>query len=88
MKISHVVASAVITMGLLGGSVAFADDANHNGKPQDGYGPVMEMMMMGHKMHMQAIEAGDGGQWVVLSRAEAEMLLGSSMDKTAFTKLK
>ena len=87
MKMS-ILAASVLAAAVALPSLAFADDANHGGKSPEFFGPVMEMMMMGHKMHVQAIEASDGGHWVVLSRAEAEMLLGSSMDKVTFTKMK
>ena len=87
MKKSFLFAS-IIAAAIALPSLASADDKIHGGKSPEFFGPVTEVMMMGHMMHVQTIEAADGGHWVVLSRAEAEMLLGSSMDKMAFTKLK
>ena len=78
----------MIAAAMFGAAAAYADDNNHNGKPQDGYGPVGEMMMMGKKVHFQAIQAADGGHWVVISRKEAEELLGVDMGKTVFIPLK
>lgn len=43
----------------------------------DSFGPVHEMKMHGHKMHMQVIKNKDGETFVVLPKAEAEMMFGA-----------
>ncbi len=51
------------------------------------FGPVYEMTTGDKTMHMQLVEDKDGGQWVIMSREEAEMLLGMKLDGHPFGKL-
>jgi hypothetical protein len=51
------------------------------------FGPVYEMKTGDHMMHMQMIQDADGDQWVVMSRKEAEQLLGQTLDAHPYTKV-
>ena len=44
--------------------------------PSNGFGPVHEMKMHGHKMHMQVIKNKAGEMFVVIPMADAEKMLG------------
>ena len=79
---------SMVAVGLIVGTSALADDANHGGKPAEAMGPVYEMMVSGKMMHMQAMQAADGGQWIVISRKEAETILGMDLGKTVFIPMK
>jgi hypothetical protein len=45
------------------------------------------MKMGGHMMHLQMLQDADGGQWVVMSRAEFEKMSGESLGKYKFTMM-
>ena len=67
--------AAVLTASVLGlSSSAFAVG---NGHMAAQFGPVYEMEMSGHKMHMQVISDEDGNKYVVLPMEDAEMVFGA-----------
>ncbi len=78
--------ASTIAMGALGfSSAGWATMAGHPALQT--FGPVYEMKSADKTMHMQLIEDKDGGQWVIMSREEAEMLLGMKLDGHPFGKL-
>ncbi len=79
--------AVAVAIGLVGmSSSAFAVGGKENQPMPPMFGPVVEMEVGGHMMHLQMIEDANGGQWVVMSREDAEQLLGESLGKTKFTK--
>lgn len=73
----------VTVLGL--SSASFALGGKENMLKQ--FGEVYEMKVGDHMMHMQLIQDANGGQWVVMSREEAETLLGGSLGSHKFTVL-
>ncbi|MGA2486112.1 MAG: hypothetical protein ABSF49_08985 [Roseiarcus sp.] len=72
----------MLVIGLFGASApSFALPSVPN------FGPVIEMKMGGHMMHLQMLQDADGGQWVVMSRAEFEKMSGESLGKYKFTMM-
>jgi len=86
---SLLVASA-LTVGVFGlASSAFADDCNSGGKRSciSAFGDPYEGTVGGKKMHMQFIEDSAGSQWVVMSREEAEGMMGMKLGEHKFVKV-
>ncbi len=84
---NKVVFASVVAASVFGfASASFAVGGKEN-LPMKQFGPVVEMMVAGHMMHMQFIEDSTGGQWVVMSREEAEMALGVPLGKYKFEKM-
>ena len=80
------IVASTIAIGALG--FASPSWATMNGHAAvQAFGPVYEMKHGEGTMHMQLIEDKDGGQWVVMSREEAEMLLGMKLDGHPYGKL-
>ncbi len=78
--------ASAIAIGALGfASPSFATMNGH--AAVQAFGPVYEMKTGDKMMHMQLIEDKDGGQWVIMSREEAEMLLGMKLDGHPYGKL-
>ena len=72
----------MLVIGLVGASApSFALPSVPN------FGPVVEMEMGGHMMHVQMLQDANGGQWVVMSRAEFEQMAGTSLGKYKFTMI-
>jgi hypothetical protein len=70
MKIALI--SSVVAVSLLTTAAAYA-----TGRSSDmpgAFGPVHTMMINGHEMHVQAFKDTKGGQWVVMSREDAETM--------------
>jgi len=66
------------------GALAFssAGGAKSDGHdPVEAFGPVYEMKFCDHMMHVQQTEDKTGGQWVVMSREEAELLCNGKLDR-------
>jgi hypothetical protein len=72
----------LVASALVIGTVGFASPsfAVMNGHPVEAFGPVVEMKMGTHMMHVQMIEDPSGGQWIVMSREEAEEMFGTKLD--------
>ena len=79
--------ASTLAVGALAFSTAGWAKTNDGHPPVQSFGPVYEMQSGEHTMHMQLIEDKDGGQWVVMSREEAEMLLGMKLDGHPYGKL-
>ena len=62
-------------------AAAMAENVNHPAA----YGPVIEMMINGHTMHIQAIKDSNGGEWIIMSREEVGDMLGHKMDQLHYT---
>ncbi len=78
--------ASTIAVGVLGfAAPSFALMNGHNAPDQ--FGPVMEMKVNDHMMHMQLIDDGKGGQWVVMSREEFEQMTGMNFGGHTATKL-
>ena len=79
--------AASIVIGLLAyASAAHAVGGKEN-QPLNAFGPVVEMEHGGHMMRLQMFEDPNGGQWVVMSREDAEALLGEPLGKYKFGKM-
>ncbi len=75
-----IVLASVTAVGVLALSgIAYATMTGHTA-----YGEMHEMKMGDKMMHVQLIEDSEG-QWVVMSRAEAEALMGP-IDEKMFHK--
>ena len=72
----------MLVIGLLGAAApSFALPSVPN------FGPVVEMKMGGHMMHVQMLQDASGDQWVVMSRAEFEKMSGVSLGRYKFTMM-
>ncbi len=81
-----IITASALAFGIVGfASPSIALMNGHNAP--EGYGTVYEMKMGDKMMHVQYIEDAQGGQWVVMSREEAESM-GMKFDGRTATKLK
>ena len=82
--------ASALTFGAFGmAGSAFADDCNSGGKRSciSAFGDPYEGTVGGHKMHMQFIEDSTGSQWVVVSREEAEAMMGMKLADRKYVKI-
>jgi hypothetical protein len=80
--------ASTVAVGFLGlTGAAWAVSKEGPPKPNAVYGPVYEWPAGEHNMHLQLIEDKDGGQWVIMSRQEAEILFNAKLDQHPFYKL-
>ncbi len=72
--------ATTVALSLIAGS-AFAAGGKANQMPKD-FGPVQSVTVHGHEMHLQGLKDKDGGEWVVMSREDAEEMIGAKFDSS------
>jgi len=65
---------SAFALSVVASGAAFA--TGNGAHMRDEFGTVYTMQMNGHDMHIQAIKDKTGGEWIVMSRDDAEALMG------------
>jgi hypothetical protein len=76
--VKKTIALSAFALTVLASGAAFA--TGNGAHMRDEFGPVYTMQAGGHEMHVQAIKDNNGGEWVIMSREDAEAMMGHKFD--------